>query len=90
MKFKILPKVAGFVDPHGLEHLPGEIVDLPPSYLGEAWLEPVEEPKKVEVPPLKIEKIEEKPSEEQKPAEEENPQEEEPGPFGKKSKKSRY
>ena len=90
MKFKILPKVSGFVDARGVEHLPGEIVDLPATYLGESWLEPAEEPKKVEVPPPKIEKVEEKPSEAPKPAEEEKPQEEEPGPFGKRQKKSRY
>ena len=55
MKFKILPKVHRFVDPQGFEHSPGEIVDLPETYLGESWLEPVDKPGKVEAPPAKVE-----------------------------------
>jgi len=55
MKFKILPKVASFTDAEGVEHKPGEIVELPLSYLGETWLEPVEKPKKAEVPAAKVE-----------------------------------
>jgi len=55
MKFKILPKVRSFTDAKGVEHKPGDIVDLPESYKGETWLEPVEKPKKVEVPPTKVE-----------------------------------
>jgi predicted transcriptional regulator len=43
MKFKILPKVHGFTDNDGIKHLPGDIVELPESYLGENWLEPVDE-----------------------------------------------
>jgi hypothetical protein len=27
----------------GVQHLPGEIVDLPESYRGETWLKPVED-----------------------------------------------
>jgi hypothetical protein len=50
-----LPKVSGFRDAQGIHHLPGEIVDLPASYKGENWLEPVEPEKKVEVPPSKVE-----------------------------------
>lgn len=38
-------------DAAGATHLPGDIVDLPASYEGEAWLERVEpEPKVVAVP----------------------------------------
>ena len=57
IKFKILPKVANFTDAQGVEHYPCDIVDLPESYKGESWLEPVEKPKPVEVPPAKIEAI---------------------------------
>ena len=57
IKFKVLPKVASFTDAQGVEHFPGNIVDLPESYKGESWLEPVEKPKPVEVPPAKIEAI---------------------------------
>jgi len=42
MKFKILSKVKSFSDAHGHEYFPGDVVDLPPSYLGETWLEPLE------------------------------------------------
>jgi len=65
MKFKILPKVRSFTDAEGVEHKPGEIVDLPLSYLGENWLEPLEKPKKAEAPPAKIEAA---PALEEKPA----------------------
>jgi len=47
IKFKILPKVANFTDAQGVERYPGDIVDLPESYKGENWLEPV----KTEIPP---------------------------------------
>jgi hypothetical protein len=57
VKFKILPKVHGFTDAKGMHHLPGEIVDLPPTYDGESWLERVDKPGKVEVPPAKVEPI---------------------------------
>jgi len=30
-------------------------VDLPETYLGESWLEPVDKPGKVEAPPAKVE-----------------------------------
>ena len=63
MKFKILPKVHGFTDAKGIHHLPGEIVDLPSSYEGESWLERVDKPSKVEVPPAKAEPIAEVKSE---------------------------
>ena len=55
MKFKILPKVRSFTDAKGVVHLPGEVLDLPETYKGETWLEPVEKPKKVEAPPAKTE-----------------------------------
>jgi hypothetical protein len=54
-KFKILPKVSGFTDAAGVQHLPGEIVDLPESYRGETWLRIVEEPKKNSTPSAEIE-----------------------------------
>ena len=57
MKFKILPKVDGFRDAQDVYHLPGEIVDLPATYEGESWLERVDKPAKVEVPPAKVEHI---------------------------------
>ena len=41
MKFKILPKVDGFKF-KGNRYLPGDIVDLPASYVGESFLERVE------------------------------------------------
>jgi hypothetical protein len=59
MKFKILPKVKSFSDAHGNEYYPGDVVDLPVSYLGESWLEPVD---KVDIkkPESRIEPIAEK------------------------------
>jgi hypothetical protein len=57
VKFKILPKIHGFTDAKGIHHLPGEIVDLPATYEGESWLERVDKPAKVEVPPAKVEPI---------------------------------
>ena len=57
MKFKILPKVDGFRDAQDVHHLPGEIVDLPATYEGESWLERVDKPSKVGVPPAKVEPI---------------------------------
>ena len=52
-KFKILPKVSGFTDAAGVQHLPGEIVDLPESYRGETWLKIVEETNKASIPSAK-------------------------------------
>jgi len=59
MKFKILPKTKSFSDAHGNTYYPGDVVDLPVSYLGETWLEPVD---KVDVkkPESKTEPIAEK------------------------------
>ena len=48
VKFRILPKVDGFRDAKGVLHRPGDIVNLPPSYDGETWLErvkPAKQPK---------------------------------------------
>jgi hypothetical protein len=66
MKFRILPKVKSFSDANGNTYYPGDIVDLPVSYLGETWLEPVDkidvkspvataEPLKKEVEPVPFE-----------------------------------
>jgi hypothetical protein len=60
-----------------VKHYPGDIVDLPVSYLGLAWLEPLEEPKKVDVPPAKVEPVAPAPVEEKVAS-----------PLGKKAKKS--
>ena len=56
MKFKILPKVHSFSDAHGNKYYPGDIVDLPPSYLGETWLEPVDQVE-VKTPEVKTEPV---------------------------------
>jgi len=69
VKFKILPKVHGFTDANGAPHLPGEIVDLPESYKGETWLEPVEKEPEVKAPPAKVEPV----AAEEKPVPFENP-----------------
>ena len=39
-----------FTDAQGVKHYPGDVVDLPVSYLGLAWLEPLEKPKKAVAP----------------------------------------
>jgi hypothetical protein len=59
MKFRILPKVKSFSDANGNTYYPGDNVDLPVSYLGETWLEPVD---KVDVkkPESKTESVAEK------------------------------
>jgi len=59
MKFRILPKTKSFSDAHGNTYYPGDVVDLPVSYLGETWLEPVD---KVDVkkPESKTEPVVEK------------------------------
>lgn len=59
MKFKILPKpkVKGFSFSKGhVRYFPGDVVDLPASYLGEPWLEPLEKPVAA-VPEAKMEPI---------------------------------
>ena len=56
-KFRILPKVASFADAKGDQYKPGDVVELPRTYLGETWLEPVQEPKKAKAPVQKIEEL---------------------------------
>jgi hypothetical protein len=50
--------VSGFTDAAGVTHVPGDVVDLPASYDGEAWLERVEAEKKVAAVPGKVEPVE--------------------------------
>jgi hypothetical protein len=55
----------------GVRYFPGDVVDLPATYKGEAWLEPLEHEKKVSAVPGKIEPApaeaeEEKPDEAKK------------------------
>jgi hypothetical protein len=57
MRFKILPKVSSFTDAAGVEHKPGDVVDLPSSYEGETWLERVDPAPVVAAAPGKIEPI---------------------------------
>jgi hypothetical protein len=45
-----------FTDEKGDKHYPGDIVDLPRSYEGVAWLEPIEEKAKVIASPAKVER----------------------------------
>jgi hypothetical protein len=49
--------VSGFTDAAGVTHVPGDVVDLPASYDGEAWLERVEAEKKVAAVPGKMEPV---------------------------------
>jgi len=49
--------VQHFTDAQGKNYLPGDVIDLPQSYLGEKWLEPVEALPKVIVPPAKVEPV---------------------------------
>ena len=65
LKFKLKKdkgSVSGFTDAEGIVHVPGDVVDLPASYLGDKWLERLEKDKAVKAPPAKMEKIE-KPAE---------------------------
>ncbi len=60
MKFKMRKgkgAVNRFTDETGIVHYPGDIVDLPISYKGQTWLEPLEAEAKVTVPAAKVEKI---------------------------------
>ena len=50
--------VHGLTTADGAAYGPGDIVDLPGTYEGEAWLERVEEPVKAVAPPSKLEPIE--------------------------------
>ena len=58
LKFRLRKGKGGvnrFVDAQGVVHKPGDIVELPASYRGERWLEPVEAEKKVKAPSSKVE-----------------------------------
>jgi hypothetical protein len=50
--------VSGYTDATGITHIPGDIVDLPPSFDGEAWLERVDPEVVVAAVPGRIEPIE--------------------------------
>ena len=50
--------VHGFTTADGVAYGPGDIVDLPETYEGEAWLERVDDPVKAVAPPSKLEPIE--------------------------------
>ena len=50
--------VQEFVDPSGVVYKPGDVVDLPPVYEGEAWLKPVDPAAEVSAVPGKIEPVE--------------------------------
>ena len=47
--------VESFMGPDGFRHFPGDVVELPATYLGLTWLEPVEAAKKVVAAPSKVE-----------------------------------
>ena len=49
MKFKILSKVSG-IRFKGIHYAPGDVIDLPESYLGETYLEPLPEPIHASIP----------------------------------------
>ena len=49
MKFRILSKVSG-VRLKDVRYAPGDIIDLPRSYLGETYLEPLPEPSHASIP----------------------------------------
>jgi hypothetical protein len=49
--------VHGFTTADGAAYGPGDIVDLPGSYDGEAWLERVDDPVKAVAPPSKLEPL---------------------------------
>jgi len=57
MKFRLRKgkgSVSGFTDAEGVTHVPGDIVDLPASCKGAAWLVPVEAEKKAKVLPSRV------------------------------------
>ncbi len=45
-----MPKVDGFLGPDGVNHKPGDVVDLPERYKGLNWLQPVDSGKPKMVP----------------------------------------
>jgi hypothetical protein len=61
LKFKLKSgrgAVSGFTDSLGVTHVPGDIVDLPACYVGEAWLERAEPAPKVAAVAGKFEPVE--------------------------------
>jgi hypothetical protein len=50
--------VSDFTDAKGVTHLPGDVVELPASYEGEAWLERVDPVPVVAAVPGKVEPVE--------------------------------
>lgn len=66
LKFKLKKgkgSVSGFTDAQGVTHVPGDVVDLPASYLGAKWLERLEEEPKPVAAPSKVEAVPESMSE---------------------------
>ncbi len=58
MKFRLTKgkgSVNRFTDENGVQQFPGDVVDLPVSYKGSAWLEPLEAEMKVKAPAAKLE-----------------------------------
>lgn len=51
MRFKILPSVSS-LRANGVRYKPGDLVDLSDTYLGERWLEPVNDPPKQTEPAI--------------------------------------
>jgi hypothetical protein len=60
--------VSSFTDARGVKHFPGDIVDLPSSYEGEVWLEPLDvEPAKPTMREVKPSELKPGPLPEKKP-----------------------
>lgn len=60
MLFKLVKgkgSVHSFMDAAGVRHFPGDVVELPASYLGKAWLEPVEKEAKPVAAASKVEPV---------------------------------
>jgi hypothetical protein len=58
LKFKLKKGKGGvnrFTDDKGIKHYPGDVVDLPASYKGKPWLEPLKEEPKPVATPSKVE-----------------------------------
>jgi hypothetical protein len=61
LKFKLKSgrgAVSGFTDSLGVTHVPGDIVDLPACFDGEAWLERAEPAPKMAAVPGRFEPVE--------------------------------
>jgi hypothetical protein len=60
MLFKLVKgkgSVHSFMDAAGVRHFPGDVVELPASYLGKAWLEPVKKEAKPVAAASKVEPV---------------------------------